>query len=310
MKPQDELLQRYRDANEHDPARPDSTLREKVLAQARAAAQDQPAPGSAKRSAANDPAWRWRAFGGLAVLGLATMVVLQFDRGPPEEREIALGETTAPPRASPPADAASAARETAPATPPKATRPPVDKPRPSSARPLARNPANDNAEAPPPAPAPGPPPASEALSSPSGVAGATPSTQDAGTRTTAPTGTDARPRIRGLARDEAPAALSARLSAPAPLAKAPPAPSSDLLAAAARGTLADAREALAQGADVNGTDARGRTALMLAALRGDAPLVRLLLDAGADTQRIDHSGLRALDLAQQAGHTDLLPALR
>ena len=69
------------------------------------------------------------------------------------------------------------------------------------------------------------------------------------------------------------------------------------------------REALAQGADVNGTDARGRSALMLAAQRGDAPLVRLLLDAGADPQRTDRDGLRAADLAQQAGHAALLPLL-
>ncbi|MDP3832661.1 MAG: ankyrin repeat domain-containing protein, partial [Hydrogenophaga sp.] len=100
------------------------------------------------------------------------------------------------------------------------------------------------------------------------------------------------------------AALSSRrAAAPAP------SPDAALLAAAARGTLAEARDALAQGADVNGSDASGRTALMRAALRGDAALVRLLLEAGADPQRSDRDGLRAADLAQRAGHGALLPLL-
>ena len=111
MKPQDELLQRYREANAHDPARPDPALREKVLAEARtAAAQARETPGHTKPQAANDSAWRWRAFGGLAVLGLATLVVLQFDGGTPEEREIALGEAQAPSRAAAPAEAPAAAQ--------------------------------------------------------------------------------------------------------------------------------------------------------------------------------------------------------
>lgn len=219
MKPDDDLLQRYREANEHDPTRPGPALRENVLAQARTAATQ-------TRPAANDTAWRWRALGGLAVLGLATLGVLQFDRGEPEEREVALGEATAPARATMPEEAQ----------------------------------ATDQA--------------------------------------------------RDSVREAAPAALSARRASPAPQATEAPSPSSTLLAAASRGATADAREALAQGADVNGADALGRTALMIAAQRGDAALVRLLLDAGADTRRTDHDGLRAIDLAQQAGHTDLLPALQ
>lgn len=97
MKPEDDLLQRYQEANAHDTLRPDPGLREKVLAQARAAIEARPAPGAGRPPAANDTAWRWRALGGLAVLGLATLVVLQFDRGTPDERELALGQVPAPP---------------------------------------------------------------------------------------------------------------------------------------------------------------------------------------------------------------------
>ena len=51
------------------------------------------------RSAANDTSWRIRAAASVAVLGLATLLFLQFDRGAPEERDLALGgpaATTAP----------------------------------------------------------------------------------------------------------------------------------------------------------------------------------------------------------------------
>ncbi|MDP2985237.1 hypothetical protein, partial [Hydrogenophaga sp.] len=61
MKPQDELLKRYHEANEHDPARPGAALRENVLAQARASAGKHTAPGAGRPEAANETAWRWRA---------------------------------------------------------------------------------------------------------------------------------------------------------------------------------------------------------------------------------------------------------
>jgi hypothetical protein len=243
-RPDDELLRRYHEANAHDTLRPAPALRDAVLARARAAAQDRGAPGSGRPTAANDGAWRWRAFGGLAVLGLATLVVLQFDRGAPEERETALGQPPAPqavpaaPAVPAPADTATAAREVAP-----------------------------------PAPAP--------------------QIQDTESGASAPAGIAAAPRARALERGEAPT----------------PSPDTALLAAAARGTVAEARAALERGARVDAVNANGRTALMAAAQRGDAPLVRLLLDAGADPLRTDRDGLRAADLARQAGHGALLPLL-
>jgi hypothetical protein len=109
-KPADDdlLLQRYREANALDDARPGAALRKQVLAHARSVAQARtPAAPVLKPGAANDSVWTWKAFGGLAVLGLVGLLVLQFDRGTPEEREAALG-TSVPRPATPPSPAASA----------------------------------------------------------------------------------------------------------------------------------------------------------------------------------------------------------
>jgi ankyrin repeat protein len=78
-----------------------------------------------------------------------------------------------------------------------------------------------------------------------------------------------------------------------------------LLAATGRGDANTVRKLLAQGEDVNATDATGRTALMLAAQRGDAALIRLLLASGADPQRTDRDGLNAADHALSGGHPEL-----
>jgi hypothetical protein len=127
----DLLLQRYAEANALDEARPGPGLREAVLAHARAqaAAHAQANPSFAEvtpqaassRTAANDSAWKLRALGSLAVLGLAGLLVLQFDRGRPDERELALGQPSA---STAPAPQAPARAETPPlAAPALATAP-------------------------------------------------------------------------------------------------------------------------------------------------------------------------------------------
>ena len=99
----DPLLQRYHEANALDPARPDPALRERVLAQAREqAALNARAPAVPPRpEAANDRIWTLRALGSLAVLGLVGLLALQFDRSPPEEREVALGNANRAPLRAP-----------------------------------------------------------------------------------------------------------------------------------------------------------------------------------------------------------------
>ena len=124
-RPDDELLRRYREASALDDARPSPALREAVLAQARAAAPSRPAATataahpegpdliaprghSALEAASNDPKneasrptaaslaandafWRLRAVAGVAVIGLATLLFLQFERGTPDERDLTHG---------------------------------------------------------------------------------------------------------------------------------------------------------------------------------------------------------------------------
>jgi len=69
---------------------------------------------------------------------------------------------------------------------------------------------------------------------------------------------------------------------------------------------------LAQGADVNGAAANGRTALHFAAAAGDANqgVVTLLLNAGAASEAKDGAGLAPADVAEQAGHQELARYLR
>lgn len=322
--PHDPLLQRYQEANALDDARPSPALRERVLAQARAQAERQiQKPASARPLAANDSVWTLRALGSLAVLSLVGLLALQFDRGTPEEREVAFGPTPSP---SVPADAATpAAPETsiAPSAAPGAVAP-APRPKTAPAHPAAKATARPAAEtdapttaterqaaeasvvrAPEPFPAPAVAPSNEKA-----VAPALASRQ----RTPAAPAADHAADTEAVARlgeSEAPArsadmvARSARSGPAAGQASlAPP-----LLVATARGDAEAVRALLAQGADVNSHDATGRTALMLAALRGDVGLVRLLLGAGADPQGRNPQGLTAADLARAAGHGAVLELL-
>ncbi len=64
--------------------------------------------------------------------------------------------------------------------------------------------------------------------------------------------------------------------------------------AALAGDLAGVEKALESGADVNGREEEGRTALMLAAFNGHSKVVLTLLDAGAAIDRRDLEGRTAL----------------
>ncbi|PKO64207.1 MAG: hypothetical protein CVU22_25290 [Betaproteobacteria bacterium HGW-Betaproteobacteria-16] len=305
----DRLLQRYREANAMDDARPAPRLRDAVLARAREQSTKGtlPIPPQQQRTeAANDRTWTLRALGTLAALGLVGLLVLQFDQGTPDEREVAFGPpplpsapsvvqtptledmTTAPEAAEAPAmardsdhgaEAASAPKRPAPAAPQKS----------ESARPMA---PDNQVAAPPPVAAPAPrlerqaPEANADLSPPASLAERS--------RAAAPS----------MARQAPPTA-----SAEAPQAAPEALPVPALLRAAQTGDLAMAREAVARGDDLNAADVNGRTALMAAAARGDLAMVRLLLDAGADATRTDRNGLTAADLARQAGHDQVLDLL-
>jgi len=60
-----------------------------------------------------------------------------------------------------------------------------------------------------------------------------------------------------------------------------------------------------RGDDVNATDDKGRSALILAASRGHTETCRLLLEAGADPRTLDNDGNDALSLAEGGGRIEL-----
>jgi len=93
----DELLARYREASAADPQRPAQRVRAAVRQHAQMVHARQPevvtlALQTGQSSpAANQPRWKLSALGSVAVLGLAGLLVLQFEHGTPEQKEVALG---------------------------------------------------------------------------------------------------------------------------------------------------------------------------------------------------------------------------
>lgn len=342
--PDDALLQRYREANELDTARPGAALRENVLAHARAAAASRTdAIRPEVRPAANDSAWAWRALGSVAVIGLVGLLVLQFDRGTPEEKELALGTGTTRPAAETAASSLPPVQAVAPAAPAES----------AAAQPQPPQPVTQQQE--PEAAASAPPPASPRRSE-----ALTPETADRMARAETPQEPDAvapaasaemapEPQAPAAAIAPAPAAKAMAPHAPAPMPRAAPAAGAPAPATAdraapagssrnaAEGMLRERREIagvrppplpsplfvaiasgdaeavvqrLAEGADPNGRDPNGRTPLMAAAQTGNEAVVRVLLAAGADRTLRDRDGLGAADHAERRGHPGLLPLLR
>ena len=99
--------------------------------------------------------------------------------------------------------------------------------------------------------------------------------------------------------------LQAHRFAPVQDAPAPLPPDSFARAVATRNHLL-LDLCLAEGVDVNGRDAEGRTALMVAMLQRDHVLVRRLLEGGANADIGDNSGRTPLMVAAAEGEIDLL----
>lgn len=336
--PDDALLKRYREANELDAARPGPALRENVLAHARAVAASRletPPPNA--RPAANDSAWTWRALGSLAVIGLVGLLVLQFDRGTPEEQELALGTGSARPAAE---TAAAPSAPAAPAQPAESAAPQAQPPLPASPQQKQASEAQAQFMKRPPAPTATAPEAADRMAgaelaqeaeraAPADSAEVAPPPQ-------APAGAVApAPASKAMA-PQAPAPMPRAATAPAPASAdsatpagasrnaaegvlrerreittaRPAAPPSPLFAAIASGNAEAVRQRLAEGADPNAPDATGRTPLIAAVRTGNEAVVRRLLAAGADRTLRDHNSLSAADHAEQSGHPGLLPLLR
>ena len=336
---EDRLLRRYHEANALDDARPGPALRETVLAHARsvATAQKDGALAKGRAPASNDTSWTLRALGSLAVLGLVGLLMLQFDRGTPEERDAAFGGPPAP-AATRPAPAAATdsqpaggsaagptdSREagavpslkTVPASPPvpDATReaPAAATPPPAKVRPTTPQRMAEPAAGPAPAPMAADSAGASMAGAPAAPAAA-PSAEraapDALTQA-APDSSNTEPAAAPAAREPARNPATLRREAPAADRARSAAALPPLLAATAQGDPDAVRRLLAAGTDVNTRDATGRTALMLAAQRGNAALIRLLLDAGAEPALRDKEGLSATDHATQTRQTAVLPLLR
>ncbi|MEW6532662.1 MAG: ankyrin repeat domain-containing protein [Thermodesulfobacteriota bacterium] len=104
--------------------------------------------------------------------------------------------------------------------------------------------------------------------------------------------------------DKGPGILVSEFEAPEPSSAEGP-----LMGAAARGDLAQVKDMLAKGADVNSTDQDGRTALMLAALGGRPEVAKLLIEKGADVNARMKGGSTVLMAAAMVGNAEVVRLL-
>jgi hypothetical protein len=242
--PTDALLARYHAAqtalDAPEASGPSAQARANILNYAAKAATDSVAarainvgaggPLDTEKPSANDSQWKIRALATVAIFGLTSLLLLQWDRGTPEEKEVAF--STARPPVAAPAPAPAPATEPAPAPAPAAVppmppattvtevptaAPPVDKSDASAkAAPPSAKLAAPKAAPPPARPnaSPQPFPAEAGTQRPSGVAPPLPARDAATTAESAMAGASALPA------PAAPAAPSAA-AAPAPLPAAP-----------------------------------------------------------------------------------------
>ncbi|MEO8856773.1 MAG: ankyrin repeat domain-containing protein [Burkholderiaceae bacterium] len=308
----DELVRRYREASAQDLHRPAQSVRAAVLSHARMLAENQAhgsGPVPTRPPAANQHRWKVSMLASVLLVGLAGLMVLQFDRGTPQEQRAL--RSAAVPRAEP-----SPPNNSAPATnsEPKAARADahVD---------AARVPAAQALQSAPSAQATADSAASKAsvmaepsVTAESAVAGkasvaAGPSTgarssvltESAPAQAAAPP--PRAPSAQGLAkpmqRDEAGAASAPSRVPPGTVQT--PVQQGALNAAAQSGDLAQIDKLIAQGLAVDAPDAEGRTPLMLAVIHGHPEAVRRLIAAGASRTARDHAGQTALQHARRLG---------
>ena len=75
------------------------------------------------------------------------------------------------------------------------------------------------------------------------------------------------------------------------------------------GAVESVRMHLRADTDLDATDSRGRSPLILAASRGHLDVCRLLLEAGADPTSKDHAGTDVLAAARSRGHSAVVELL-
>ena len=320
QRPNDPVLQRYREANAHDPARPSPALRDRVLAHARAMARESKAPeGGSHLQAANDGTWKLRALGSLAVLGLVGLLMLQFDRGTPEERTSAWGPSTQP--SADASDEAQSKPGLEPAPAPAHPTFPAPQIHGSGAAEGERQAIQQPAR-PASAPASGPgakaPRASVETGSMQADAGRAASHDDHSARRAqnpdlaeAPAVNRASPKaLAADAEAEAPSSAAGRALKDGSAAPSQATTSSTALhVAAIKGDTEAVVRLIEGGLPVDTRDSAGRTALMLAAKGPSRAVIEQLLKGGASRQVRDHVGLNAADHARRADRPEWVSLL-
>jgi Ankyrin repeats (3 copies) len=334
----DELTLRYREACEQDDRRPSDSVREAVHAHARMMIAARLPNGEKSeeqaeaRPAANQSRWKMSLLASVALAGLTSLLVLQFDRGTPEEKELGLGhapQQALPPVLPPVSNLPQPTPKTAPAQDAAVTAavvPPVTattQPKAPKAAPIAPAPAAATTAATAPQTIEAPPPPTLADASP---AARTQELADASTSKNT-----SAPFTQNPAQSTAQAPAQTSAAAPAPAA---PAASQELARAAAgpaqrarlnagqaesapaslhdmarTGQVARLDRLLAEGAAVNAPDATGKTPLMLAVINDHAAAVRRLLLAGANPALTDREGLTALQHARRLRRDDIVRLL-
>ncbi len=293
---QDTLLRLYEQASAEDPRRPAPQVADAIRKHARVMlaagdASDAPAQsaGHVAQASANQPRWKTSLLASVAVIGLAAMLFLQFDRGTPQEQDLVRGQ--AAPRVHAPI--ASQDQGTQAAMPSGTlAQAPGSGPAAVASATIGRS-------------TPAPPLGRAKSAEPQKSQPAVPAAGDA-------TRSDAQGDTQRLAKAPVPGAPAAELReilpppalAPA-RAQARPAPALTLTEIARAGRVDALAAILASGAVIDGRDADGRTPLMLAAIHGHREMVRQLLAAGADPRLRDPSDQTAAQLALAAGHTQI-----
>lgn len=319
----DELIRRYQEASAQDERRPGAQVRDAVRAHAQAVLDGKATPHAIapQAPAANQSRWKLSLLASVALVGLTGLLVLQFERGTPEEKELVAGRGTAPAASPAPSTAPATPAPSTPSTPPMASAKPADSAAPAAAnapvRPSVPRPAlqagrarteaareskeqetqlAENARPSPPAtaaPAPrsDPQPATH-IESPSRMADAT-SPADASA-----------PSLR----ESAPSAAATLRSAPA----AAPPPTRSVSPAAPNAQADRALQTQRHRGETSLAKTQERAAqesLHDAARSGQLPRIERLIAQGARINAPDEAGQTPLMLAAINGHTAVVQRL-
>jgi hypothetical protein len=83
-----------------------------------------------------------------------------------------------------------------------------------------------------------------------------------------------------------------------------------LRSAAIEGNINKIKRLIENGVDINGTNSKGETALMLAAAYGQIDVINLLIDNNADVNAKSDDGKTALTIAKEQGHKEVMELLK